>query len=124
MQDTELFDLCNEVYKKTKWSGSDFSYYKAVNDTWEILQQHACVKHTKCIPLYTSDYILEKLPVVIDAKDDAEKAHWLHLRMVALAKDEYNFYYEGTNLDFTGKPLIVLLKLVLALVDAGELPHA
>ena len=51
--DNELFELCKEVYEKTGWNGSTLEKMALSMADSEL--------HSEC-PLYTSDYLLEKLP--------------------------------------------------------------
>lgn len=131
-QDTELFDLCKEVYKRTRWGklgdkNTDFRF--SMNDQERIVPRHQIGDGTVYLnstPLYTSDYLLEKLP-----KEVAKKGiHWYltissrsttDTWMADYEYDEYDdrYYFFDTNSADT--PLKALLKLVIALDDAGEL---
>lgn len=70
MQDTELFELCKGVYEATKWT--DTTQYLWVDDSfhsthpeWDSIETASHNMSGKGIPLYTSDYLLEKLPKAI-----------------------------------------------------------
>ena len=56
----ELFELCKQVYEVTGWKDThsriDDSNHTVRNEGNEVLLG------TKQVPLYTSDYLLEKLP--------------------------------------------------------------
>lgn len=117
MNDTELKELCIEVYKRTGWVGGevirDNPKMSSYNDA-NILGY-----------FYTTDYLLNKLPKHLNNGE----SNWLDLSvdsgiewtaMYEYAKSEY----EGQShmcIDIT--PLKALLKLTIALDDAGELPH-
>lgn len=135
--DTELFDLCKEVYKRTEWGlhitqgqlasyRNDLRFYKNSNlgDEVTITSEPVYdIRFIDPIPLYTSDYLLEKLP----------KEVWLdNFTPVRLFLDSngklggYMFYYAHVGgviweLGEADTPLKALLKLTIALDDAGEL---
>lgn len=129
MNDLDLMELCKEVYERTRWFGTDqqFQYSKGGS----IITVHSNGKPYKLpsgtltnIPLYTSDYLLEKLPRTLVFPWD------LHCVGV---DDGYSYVAEARIKDgeagYTKKmseadtPLKALLKLVIALDDAGELSH-
>lgn len=99
-QASELFELCKEVYERTGWLVNDRS------------------------PEYTSDYLLEKLPASI--KQDEEKVflrglHPNHSGSAATALYRDMDSGEAYIQVFAKTSLKALLKLVIALDDAGEL---
>ena len=111
----ELYELCKQVYEATGWEND--RYVKHLNKA----PSYECRYHNASI--YTSDYLLEKLSAVtdhvsvnrsnkisIDASNDEKGnwyAHyWLKSRRVQVKSDT---------------PLKALLKLCLALKEAGEL---
>lgn len=96
--DNELFELCKEVYELTKWETNSMF----IDNT----------------PRYTSDYLLEKLPPTIKNEFDGD--------------DDYLMLYKKSGTwyaDYIGQflrckddtPLKALLKLVIALDEAGQL---
>lgn len=97
--DNELYELCKEVYKRTGGWGIE---EKALTD-------HKLWHPEYSIPIYTSDYLLEKLPNTVELKkrDDGS--------------------YSGLMPSIVGRltladtPLKALLKLTIALSEAGEL---
>jgi hypothetical protein len=138
-QASELYELCKEVYEKTKW-GTSF-------EDLEIIKQCVVVPNGKVedyssdlvfgekwgdwlVPLYTSDYLLEKLP-----------AHFYGGTITMTAETDegptrYSFFYEDNyetakvvhckNVRLQGwddTPLKALLKLTIALSEAGELDN-
>lgn len=132
--DNELFELCKEVYKRTEWEDTDYVWalkpYSSDDDyeikSWEsILKSHNGYFLAKtCKPLYTSDYLLEKLPRDLVTEDD----HTYLCVNVSLL-DKWAAYYgdaagnKGTEVQRADTPLKALLKLAIALDDAGELSH-
>jgi len=132
--DTELFDLCKQVYEKTGWRdtfavyeqtdgiplGTPYVAYPELEKRYGLWSTQEMKKQT---PLYTSDYLLEKLPGLIGAY----QSKWV--QCLRLAKNEKHGYlagYIGTDLVWTHSnqsdtPLKALLRLTLALSEAGEL---
>ena len=128
--DNELFELCKDVYERTGLAISK-------SDKGEVGSYDSRIKYygvdgfmqdspfKDSIPQYSSDYLLEKLPVKV-VKD--ERSHWFSLYPL----DSQGYWGAGytdenspSNLDIYGvwdnTPLKALLKLVIALHDAGEL---
>lgn len=131
MQDKELFGLCKQVHEKTKWDGTDFTYwgwfdsYPDIVITSEVNEKFT-KKEDYRVPLYTSDYLLEKLPPVIQDPDDKIFKHiqiWIngdkstHAGYVEpYAHDDKVAYAQESD-----KMCKTLLKLTSALLEAGEL---
>lgn len=143
--DNELFELCKEVYEKTKWgrfdngtTPTDFYYSKGWNgkdkvewaeEHYSFWQQaallHVSLDRERAVPLYTSDYLLEKLPKKIkhngkrlspSLKSVDEHKWWLaQYYEIADGTPEYNCVSDT--------PLKSLLKLTIALHEAGELSN-
>lgn len=124
--DRELYDLCKEVYRRTKWKAGDWWYERI--DPKSLVPLHHLGRqdigfHVDefdiLCPLYTSDYLLEKLPRVYK---DSGGAKWI-IKLESPYDDFWNAYYcAGTELQGgSSTPLKALLKLVLALDDAKEL---
>ena len=117
---TELFELCKEVYRRTKWDDTD-------SQTDGVGVINSKLKYLGAVPLYTSDYLLEKLPKEIDEhflRVEICNAH-KHLEWMA---DYYNHRYstylisgEPNKADTIhgSTPLKALLKLVIALDGSG-----
>ena len=136
--DKELFDLCKQVYEKTGWNNTEFFWVAPpLNNTdYEVMHKSKLHQLNDYIAnpdmidkmynstfCYDSDYILEKLPGLIGAY----QSKWV--QCLRLAKNEKHGYlagYIGTDLVWTHSnqsdtPLKALLKLTLALSEAGEL---
>ena len=136
-----LFDLCKQVYEKTGWIDDDINYYarwqKIANlyakvnrwgyDADSVRYRNSPTalqfkRENEVAPLYTSDHLLEKLPrfTIINGKQ-------YYLKMRAYI-DNYAFLYVNLNNEDDyiaaprdNTPLKALLKLTLALSEAGEL---
>lgn len=130
--DNELFELCKEVYKRHEgWDTTDFCYAYLENPyvkglwAWEVIPLHEdnVDDVDEWHPLYTSDYLLEKLPKRI--KDTYGKAYWLTLSPID-GDGSWSACYEYENndsnrIEWSDSPLKALLKLTIALHEAGEL---
>ena len=105
MNDTELFELCKEVYKRTRW---DDDSLKGIPAHWGYC------------PLYTSDYLLEKLPKRIGSYG---LSMWSYPKGNGVAYGYHdvlaNKWLEKVPQRGDAIPLKALLKLVIALDDAG-----
>jgi hypothetical protein len=133
--DTDLFELCKEVYRRTEWQHGYLGWWVhdryhhdiQVDRTW-ISDRLTDADELIC-PLYTSDYLLEKLPPVIFTRtsDGSNLTAILTLwvngdKTVHVAYmipfDEQN---RGDYAKTADTPIKALLKLAIALDDAGEL---
>lgn len=145
--DNELFELCKEVYEKTKWEGDGMKLFcrkkphelienNTDSDEWykpevmylpEITDEMRWTGN-KHYPLYTSDYLLEKLPKHLASQEKLNvtyfdevpetgeicwRAEYTHL--FADGTWDIRWEYQGNG----DTPLKALLKLVIALDDAG-----
>lgn len=111
----ELFELCKQVYDATGWTPPR----KSERGTWKIL--------------YTSDYLLEKLPKFLERETrhgritgSGESIDMrLQLREVGYEWEADYYHEESYTQEYgnilTTTPLKALLKLTLALNEAGEL---
>ena len=116
-QASELFELCKQVYEATGWKDThgrlDDGNHTIRNEGNEVLLG------TKQVPLYTSDYLLEKLPVNGDVGEDIG-----YLVVVKEDIDSYQVSYDygkvGDFMEISDTPLKALLKLTIALSEAGE----
>ena len=130
MQDNELFELCKEVYKRTGWDSTEKCYafideFGEGGKHWRVIPLHEdnVDDVDDWYPLYTSDYLLEKLSGLVDYvsmsqnnkvtidSEEGEKGkwyahYWLKSRRLQVSSDT---------------PLKSLLKLTIALSEAGEL---
>lgn len=171
--DTELFELCKDVYKRTGWDNNASTSYKdrlrvwqkgysisemgEGNDDyettspeernkvnvydWEVKDDprhrittgqevfkwwYSEVKtiENNVYPLYTSDYLLEKLPKTL--KHPATDEDWTLGVAIDIDSSKWCADYERTMLPHarSDTPLKALLKLTIALDEAKELPHA
>ncbi|NQX14252.1 hypothetical protein HQQ80_21705 [Microbacteriaceae bacterium VKM Ac-2855] len=117
MTDQELFKLCKEVYEKSPawndtsqciWNGIVSQPDKTVVD-WAI-----DAKYINYSPLYTSDYLLGKLP----KNTSVEKRYDDCVAILDLRPGNYPIEVTSDT------PLKALLKLTLALHEAGDLEQA
>lgn len=129
--DTELFELCKEVYEKTEWRfrESSKSFYlfggeEELTETLKVSDIDLLMKQIAFIaPLYTTDYLLEILPKNIE--EFGGDTFYLSLGYTPDGKtsvasysnyDVDKVYQLKTNAD---TPLKALLKLTLALHEVG-----
>lgn len=130
MIDKELFELCKQVYEVTWWdryhNGHIEQYIEKAYFTIDGILQDSVVDRYKLLkeqfvcPLYTSDYLLEKLPESILL--DKQYKRWLS--MDNLGSDGWQFSYRAERTaplyaSVSETPLKALLKLTLALNKAG-----
>lgn len=133
-----LFELCKEVAKRTDWlcdeDESDFYFYWEANEggDFSIRYRNECPYYSKdeYYPLYTSDYLLAKLPNELKRSDDQYGALWgmknLTQMLDGVWDASYRFEDEMNPPDYkysceSDTPLKALLKLTIALSEAGEL---
>lgn len=129
-QASELYELCKEVYEKTGWKAGDWYYERTDPKSTVPLKAlgraevgFSVDKHDHLCPLYTSDYLLENLPVY---SDDGEGMLTVTTRQ-GVERNGWMAYYEdvdGYSVSHEGigkSPLLALLKLTIALSEAGEL---
>lgn len=64
-ESNELFELCKQVYEATRWIVSEYP-----NDWYMQQRVTGRAALAKAHPLYTSDYLLEKLPPVVQDPHD------------------------------------------------------
>ena len=96
-QASELYELCREVYEKTGWKPTDWQH--GIEDGQ---------------PLYTSDYLLEKLPETYNKQE---------LTLWRSGVSSWRAGYSPTESYRDDTPLKALLKLTIALSEAGELDN-
>lgn len=132
----ELFELCKEVYERfPEWGFKveELDYFfppKNRPTEWRKTTGYArkpvhrvdwFAKHTDWeidgIPLYTSDYLLEKLPIytVITKRLIQEEGRDFSVRFTVSSD------HESGKVFYSDTPLKALLKLVLALKENGEI---
>jgi len=124
--DQELFELCKQVYEKTGWKDTlQCIWNEQVSMPDKSVVDYGIESSYKGYsPLYTSDYLLEKLPAEIDKKllviTNGDRPHVGYAE-----RDNYGnysldeFFYK--NAQYSDTTLKALLKLTLALSEAGEL---
>ena len=129
-EDNELFELCKEVYKRTGWGNTKSVYESFIdsngNEQCNIMSADSpyLAPHQYQTPLYTSDYLLEKLPNKIENK---HSTGWLTLS--PMGKEVWSACYEADHtehidnykFEWSNTPLKALLKLTISLHEAGEL---
>ena len=133
--DKELLELCKAVAKRTDWLSNEdesdmYFYWEAGESTeFSIRYRNECPYYSADIyyPIYTSDYLLEKLPPVIFVRTSDGKNNtailtvWINGDKTAhvaymIPFDEQN---RGDYARESDTPRKALLKLVIALDDAG-----
>lgn len=102
--DNELFELCKEVYKRTGGWGTEEN----------ALTNHKLWHPKYSIPIYTSDYLLEKLPFGTELGQDSFA--WIGKWEQGAGSATKRQIWERAD-----TPLKALLKLTIALHEAGEL---
>ena len=135
----ELFELCKSVYDRfPKWWDAPFTFELDDGDNtgyiranigsgqiaeWLFKPDPINKQPAAFLPLYTSDYLLKKLPRSIK---DGSDFIWAWLSMDNLGDDGWQYGYRkgaakpliATTAD---TPLKALLKLTIALHEAGDL---
>lgn len=134
--DTELFELCKEVYERfPEWKKTGHWFFEQDNqpgladqkwlptitcDSEAAMHNDYPYFEAEVCPLYTSDYLLEKLPRKI------HRDAWLNLYPMDRGGNDWGASYDTDNDEnlgfvFADTPLKALLKLTLALHESGEL---
>ena len=124
----ELFELCKKVYELTGWDDYGRSDWWTNNE--EVIPDRDRNPTNSICPLYTSDYLLEKLPRHLNFKKqiwhllvmngDVEETNWI-ADYVTVGRECWLHDKELAKLTEADTPLKALLKLTLALKEAGEL---
>ncbi|MDQ0869010.1 hypothetical protein QFZ70_001483 [Arthrobacter sp. V1I9] len=130
--DTELFELCKEVYRRfPSWKyeidwmvkanvglPSEYirrAFYEEDNDEDDFIYELEEYGSDSAVPLYTSDYLREKLRnydfTIVNLNQET-------LSLTSDSLDDPDAAILGKNF------AIVLLELAIALDDAGEFNHA
>ncbi len=147
IESSELFELCKQVYKATGWgrmdNGSPTDEYYAANPVsillnkpdvikgWQIWRWedfgesgrlHFSLGKGQAYPLYTSDYLLEKLPFQTKyTRGDGRIAKgWCYLVLTYADNGQSVATYANRNKEwiepfYSDTPLKALLKLTLKL---------
>ena len=103
IESRELFELCKQVYEATGWKPTDW--------------QHGIENGQ---PLYTSDYLLEKLPRYIYLQQSADGKWWWASQLQPTELRTAENAYQSINTS-AGTPLRALLLLTLKLHEEGLL---
>lgn len=111
-----LFKLCKEVYRRTGWR-PDYREVKKFDRDGGIVAQEFLYNNDHT-PLYTSDYLLEKLPATIKNEFDGGDDYLILYKKNSSWYADYMGQFLRCNAD---TPLKALLKLTIALSEAGEL---
>lgn len=120
MNDNELFELCKNVYEATGWDADEYTlrhylggeiydrklFESDLDDDKKTRESYA--------PLYTSDYLLEKLPVGTAIKKNAQRDEGRNYIAFQIDTDYRENQYADT-------PLKALLKVTLELHKKGLL---
>lgn len=113
--DEELLELCKAVFEKLDWR-----YEAGINGTW-LTDGYVTLATwvENGVPLYTSDYLLDKLPRTVERYGSFEL-------VPTMRNTRWSAGYWSTDrlntlsaVDYT--PLKALLKLTIALHDGGRL---
>ena len=134
---SETFELCKQVHELTGWQPTDY-----FDGEYVITQEDADAggyDDGQLLPLYTSDYLLERLPYTQSKKSTARTNRLYYLSIVAghstgswLAgyhridnrRSESVPYWWGVRSIIVGEadtPLKSLLKLTISLHKVGKL---
>lgn len=137
----ELFELCKQVYEATGWDDTDKVFSKVINrragsvtsvgrgykatrktDGYVVRVVRRDNRQKYTIPLYTSDYLLEKLPFFHEYWNGGNEAGYLTVKHWAV-RSEAGYWEENGDRKpdnkftsgYADTPLEALLKLTLKL---------
>jgi len=114
-KDIELFELCKEVSRRTTWEGTGYWWHETEYERGDVEIEQSThksdLRYTKSYPLYTSDYVLEKL------------GNYLELKHFGNSYDVTQYVDASMFSGSSDTPIKALLKLTIALCDAGELTN-
>ena len=115
--DEEQFELCREVYKR-------FPEWKTGRHIWSMKRPVICkgddFMDGMSFSLYTSDYLLEKLPEWIGKYGDMQMSRGYMKGGTGAFRFFYGRYGQEASIEGTGVTAVsALLKLAIALDDAG-----
>lgn len=120
----ELFELCKQVYEATGWHG-DGTWAKNKDEEWSIwndveMSEYSYPGFQSAHPAYTSDYLLEKLPSVVQDPYDKIFRHiqmWINGDRSAHAGYVEPYVYDDrvAYAQKSDEMRITLLKLTLKL---------
>lgn len=127
----ELFELCKRVYEATGWDESENVWYANGGDVSHespLLSRRMVFDKPLSVPLYTSDYLLEKLPFRTKyTRGDGRIAKgWCYLVLTYADNGQSVATYANRNKEwiepfYSDTSLKALLKLTLELHEDGLL---
>lgn len=119
----ELFELCKQVYEATGWrlpiDERPVEYWVQHDDEWDL--EYGVVGMPVdggVVPLYTSDYLLEKLPATVKNDFDGGNDYIILYKKGKSWCADYMGQFKRQKSD---TPLKALLKLCLALHEEKTL---
>ena len=135
-ESNELFELCKQAYEATGWKYTIGRFHD--DGSYDGYVGHKGVAYTpnpqdaewlpKDIPLYTSDYLLEKLPRAVKFYGDPASMSgsgysYLSIERPVASNWCASYRYEGypIHCGFGDTPLEALLRLTLKLHEEGLL---
>lgn len=108
-QSNELFELCREVYGKTGWTDTKEVLLGADN----AVERNSIPYDSQFTPLYTSDYLLEKLLPITGVQLKRKASGGIRLFYFPDEPDYATYDYDT--------PLKCLLALTITLCERGKL---
>jgi hypothetical protein len=117
----ELYELCKQVYERLGWDVTK-EFFLFCPDGSKYAGS-GVIDTDKTIPLYTSDYLLEKLPNNLKDDDGNSVAPAVYkFPNQQKYRADYHQTFSRPLVDvYADTPLKALLKLTIALHEAGEL---
>lgn len=126
MNDTELKELCIEVYKRTSWNQTKEAYYYYEFGGVKIEPYSSLVENDDyymVAPLYTTDYLLPKLKSGAGVTKDSDGYTARRPSNLGVFPVGYKDPLHGRIGWTSDTPVKALLTMIIALDDAKELPH-
>ena len=129
-QRNELFELCKQVYEATGWDGTEKFWHSLISHDMKTWSDYKLQDYKpdnlfgiRIVPLYTSDYLLEKLPKKI--KRDSSTG-WLVLSPMD-SQGAWSVGYEPDHtehiddypMEWGESPVAALLELTIKLHEEG-----
>ncbi len=113
IESSELFELCKQVYENTGWNDSRLLDFRTIR-MYESEELETTVTEYGLVPLYTSDYLLEKLPATVKNGFDGGDDYIIVYKKGKYWCADYMGQFKRQKSD---TPLKALLKLTLKLHD-------
>lgn len=119
--ENEVFELCKQVYEATGWDDTEDGFFDGgeVMPFTDRIGAYIGASNFRC-PLYTSDYLLEKLPRYIYLQQSADGKWWWASQLQPTELRTAENAYQSINTS-AGTPLRALLLLTLKLHEEGLL---